>query len=383
MIEINLFDKSIYENPFDAFCLWRNSSPVVHDPAHNTYAITKFNDVISAFRDAETFTSSLGARANSIPQPFMIDADDPEHRNQRRIVERAFTPGQMAFYEDGIRKMVINKIEQFPRGEVFDIVKFLTHPLPVMTVGKILGVPESDFSMLQKWGESMVEGADGWENVTTDVVDAVISWFTYFDEYAKYKRSRSDGDLISILLRAHYEEGLITYEQARGNALALLVGGNETARYFLTSSLFQIIKRKDIYNSEYISTNLNKIINESVRYSSPAVSSIRHTTRDVNVSGFTIPQKSQVMLMILSANMDEEIYSEPMEFNPNRDSVNHVGFGFGIHYCLGSNLAKIQLKVVMEELIKRIPDAVIPDGFHPDMKFSTFLRGPKNLEVFI
>lgn len=363
------------------FAEWRSNSPVVFDPSTNTYAITRFADVISAFKNPDTFTSSRGARANSLPQPFMIDTDDPEHRNQRKVVERAFTPGQMAFYEDSIRKTVSEKIKQFPIGQSFDLVNLLTHPLPVMTVGQILGVPESDFPLLQKWGESMVEGADGWENVTTEVVEAVVNWFEYFDDYAKFKRGRKDGDLISVLLHAHYEEGLITYEQARGNTLALLVGGNETARYFLTGSVYEVLKRRNIFNSDYVLNNINKIINESVRYVSPAVSSIRYSTEDVYVSGIKIPKNSQVMLLILSANNDESIFIDPLTFNPEREHAGHLGFGFGIHYCLGANLAKMQLKIILEELVKITPQLSTPDGFVPQMKVSTFLRGIKNLEV--
>lgn len=383
MIEASLFDKSIYLEPFDMFSKWRLNSPVVFDPSRNTYALTKFDDVYLAFKDVNNFTSSRGARANSIPQPFMIDADDPEHRMQRRVVERAFTPGQMAFYENGVRKMVTEKLCQFPVGESFDLVKLLTHPLPVMTVGQILGVPESDFPLLQKWGEMMVEGADGWENVTDDVVDSVISWFEYFDEYAKFKRRRHDGDLISALLHAHYEENIISYEQARGNSLALLVGGNETARYFLSGATYELIKRKEFFNTNYIENNLNNIVNESVRYVSPAVSSIRHAVNDVVISETFIPKDSQVMLMILSANMDESVFDNPLNFSPERGQQFNLGFGFGIHYCLGVNLAKMQFKIIIEELIKKFPEINIADGFVPEMKVSTFLRGIKNLEVVV
>ena len=383
MLEIDLFDKSIYLDPFDEFARWRSESPIVFDPSTKTYAFTRYQDVMSGFKNPELFTSSRGARANSIPQPFMIDADDPEHRNQRRVVERSFTPGQMLFYEDSVRKIVVEKIRQFPRGEVFDIVEHLTHPLPVMTVGKILGVPDSDFPLLQKWGQAMVEGADGWENVTDDVVEAVINWFEYFDEYAKHKRYRNDGDLISVLLDAHYREGSITYEQARGNALALLVGGNETARYFLTGSLYEVMRRNDLWNSETIRLNSGKIINECARYVSPAVSSIRHTTRDCILHGVKIPSGSQIMLLILSANMDESVFENPRHFNPDRQGLPNLGFGFGIHYCLGSNLAKMQMRVLMDELINNVPSIKTDESFVPDMKTSTFLRGMKSLDVRI
>jgi len=380
MITANLFDKSIYVDPYAMFALWRAESPVVYDEGRNTFALCLHSDVMMAFRDQETFTSSKGARANAIPQPFMIDADDPHHREQRKIVERAFTPGKVALHEGKLTQIAQNIVESLPDGEEIDLVEHLTHKLPVITVANILGVPDSDIPMLQKWGEDMVEGADGWENVTDSVVSAVISWFDYFDEYAKFKKMRSDDDLISILLRAHYENGEITYEEARGNALALLVGGNETARYLITGGLYEVLTRQSIWDAiRSDKTAPQGLIEECVRWVSPAVSSIRHTTKDISVRGVVIPADSQVMLMLPSANRDENIFDRPEEFNPQRPKNQNVGFGFGVHYCIGSNLAKMQLKIVLETLAKFRPNLQLADNFQPDIKASTFLRGIRAL----
>jgi cytochrome P450 len=382
MESINLFDKELYKDPYEMFSRWRKNSPVVHDAETNTFALSRYDDVMNAFRDSRVFTSSLGARANSIPQPFMIDADDPSHRNQRKIVERAFTPGQMAFYEDEVRKIIARSVAEIEQNTEFDIVSVLTHPLPVMTVGRILGVPEEDYGLLQKWGQSMVEGADGWENVTDDVVSAVIDWFEYFDSYAKVKMSRNDGDLISLLLKAHYEENLITYEEARGNCLALLVGGNETARYLLTGGLFELLKRRDVWEKLFLNKDLiPAAVDECIRFVSPAVSSIRHTTENIVLHDVEIPSGAQIMLLIASANRDEMIFENPDSFIINRQKNQHLGFGFGIHYCIGSNLAKMQLRLVVEELLRSVPSIRIASGFEPPMKYSTFLRGPKSLKV--
>jgi cytochrome P450 family 142 subfamily A polypeptide 1 len=384
MEQVSLFDKEIYKEPYAMFKRWRNESPVVFDAERNTYGITRYADVMSAFRSPDLFTSSLGARANSIPQPFMIDADDPSHREQRRVVERAFTPGQMAFYEDSVRSIVSKSIKAMPHGEPFDMVKLLTQPLPVATVGKILGVPESDYGLLQRWGESMVEGADGWENVTDDVVTSVLEWFEYFDNYAKNKTQRSDGDLISLLLNAHYAENIISYEEARGNSLALLVGGNETARYLLTGALQELLGRREVWEKLFLNKELiNSAIDECVRFVSPAVSSIRNTTTDVRVGDCAIPKNSQVMLLISSANRDEAVFENPEEFSIKRPKTQSMGFGFGIHYCIGSNLARMQLRLIIEELLRAVPSISIVEGFEPEMKYSTFLRGPKSLKVVI
>jgi cytochrome P450 len=380
---MDFFDKSFYNEPYEKFKYLRLNEPICKDEKTNTYVLTKHEDILFAFRNPEIFTSSLGARANSIPQPFMIDCDDPEHRVQRSIVERAFTPKKMQEYEEWIREFVRSSLKECEVGKSFDIVQTLLQPLPVWVIGRILGIPESDYELLQKWGEAMVEGADGWENVTDEVVQAVLDWFEYFDKYAKSK-SGEGSDIVSALLNAHIKEGKITYEQAQANSLALLVGGNETARYLLTNSLHSILTHYSCWE-EIVSdpSSIPRIVEECVRFSTPVMSSIRYTTMDVRVSESVIPKGAQVMLMLASANRDEDIFEWPDVFLPARKHSQNVGFGFGIHYCIGASLAKMQLRIVLEEMSKMYPKATINNEVAARMKASSFLRGIKNLEVIL
>lgn len=384
MLKVNLFDKEIYKDPYETFRVWRNESPVVFDEERNTYGITRYEDVSFAFKSPEIFTSSKGARANAIPQPFMIDADDPSHRQQRRIVEKSFTPGQMAYYSkriDGIAGQLLTAACSKNR---FDLVKYVLHKLPVISVGQILGVPEDDYYLLQLWGQNMVEGADGWENVTDAVIAAVIEWYEYFDELAKKKRINPDGSLISQLLSAHYDDGEISYNQAGGNALALLVGGNETARYFLSNSIHKLLTNRADFDSLINDRSIiDSAIDECLRYCGPVISSIRHATQDIEVSGSVIKKDAQVMLLIPSANRDESIFQNSETFDIYRQPNKHIGFGFGVHYCLGASLAKMQLKVIIEQIINICPEIEIEEGFEPQMKYSTFLRGIKDLAVMV
>ena len=380
---MDFFDKSFYNEPYEKFKYLRLNEPVCRDEKTNTYVLTKHEDVLFAFRNPEIFTSSLGARANSIPQPFMIDCDDPEHRVQRSIVERAFTPKKMQEYEEWMRDFVRSSLQECEVGKSFDIVQTLLQPLPVWVIGKILGIPESDYSLLQKWGEAMVEGADGWQNVTDEVVQAVLDWFEYFDKYAKSKTGEGS-DIVSALLNAHINEGKITYEQAQANSLALLVGGNETARYLLTNSLHSILTHHSCWE-EIVSDQsiIPRIVEECVRFSTPVMSSIRHTTMDVRVSDSVIPKGAQVMLMLASANRDEDMFEWPDIFLTDRKNNQNLGFGFGIHYCIGASLAKMQLRIVLEEMSKMYPNATINGKVDIRMKASSFLRGIKNLEVIL
>lgn len=380
---MNFFDKSFYESPYETFKYLRLNEPVCRDEKTNTYVLTKHQDVMYAMRNQEIFTSSLGARANSIPQPFMIDCDDPEHRIQRSIVERAFTPKKINEYEDAVRQFVVSVLKEYETEESVNLVERLLQPLPVWIIGKILGIPESDYSLLQKWGEAMVEGADGWENVTDDVVQAVLDWFEYFDEYAKSKTGEGS-DIVSALLEAHRVDGKISYEQAQGNSLALLVGGNETARYLLTNSIHTLLNRNYYWHEIVNDASLiNGAVEECVRFATPVMSSIRHATTDVRVSNSVIPKGSQVMLMLASANRDEDVFEWGDIFLIKRKHNPHVGFGFGAHYCIGASLAKMQLRVILEEIVKMYPNTIIDRNVEPRMKASSFLRGMRDLQVIL
>lgn len=380
---MDFFDKSFYNNPYKSFKYLRLNNPIAKDSKTNTYVLTKHEDIMYALRNQELFTSSLGARANSIPQPFMIDCDDPDHRVQRSIVERAFTPKQMQNYETGVRDFVSSYFKGKKNGESVNLVKELLQPLPVWVIGKILGIPECDYSLLQKWGEAMVEGADGWENVTDDVVRAVLDWFDYFDNYAKSK-SGEGSDIVSLLLHAHRVDEKITYNQAQGNSLALLVGGNETARYLLTNSIRELLVHPNFWDDICEDGSLiGGAVEECVRFVTPVMSSIRHTRVDVNISGSVIPQNSQVMLMLASGNRDEDVFEWADIFDIKRKHNPHLGFGFGAHYCIGASLAKMQLRIVIEEMSRIFPKSVVNEGVSIEMKSSSFLRGAKNLEVIL
>ena len=189
---------------------------------------------------------------------------------------------------------------------------------------------------------------------------------------------------MSALLNAHINEGKITYEQAQANSLALLVGGNETARYLLTNSLHSILTHHSCWE-EIVSDQsiIPRIVEECVRFSTPVMSSIRHTTMDVRVSDSVIPKGAQVMLMLASANRDEDMFEWPDIFLTDRKNNQNLGFGFGIHYCIGASLAKMQLRIVLEEMSKMYPNATINGKVDIRMKASSFLRGIKNLEVIL
>jgi len=311
----------------------------------------------------------------------MVDADDPSHRVQRAVVEKLLTPSAVSAHRSYLDEVLKMSIEPLIDAGSVEIINDIAQTLPVMFVGSLLGVRPSDFPLLRRWGEAMVEGADGWENVTDDVVAAVINWFEYFDDLASNGYWDGREGIIPLLLEAAKANAGISYEQARGNALAILIGGNETAKYLL-SGVLNIYSRMPNMVAAYRS-NPESCINEIFRFVSPVVSSARQTTRDVVVGDEVIPEGSQVMLMLASANMDEKVFSMPDKFIPDRKEANHLSLGFGPHYCIGASLAKIQIQALMDYLITH-NIYIFPDyDKQVEYKASTFLRGIRQMYAFV
>lgn len=377
----DIFNKNLYLEPAGMFAQWRSSPDLPYDKERNTYALARYADVHYALRSPHLFSSAQGGRANSIPQPFMVDADDPAHRVQRAVVEKMLTPSAVSRHREYLDSVLDMAIQPLIGAGSVEIVGDIAQTLPVVFVGTILGVRPSDFPLLRRWGESMVEGADGWENVTDDVVSAVINWFEYFDDLAKSGYWDNGDGIIPLLLNAAKYGDQITYEQARGNALAILIGGNETAKYLLSGAL-NVFARMPRTIETYRSSP-ESYVNEIFRYVSPVVSSARSTTKDVVVGDEIIPAHSQVMLMLASANMDEKVFQNASSFIPTRVGAAHLSLGFGPHYCIGASLAKIQVQALLDYLINN-DLYIVPDYEKPlEMKASTFLRGIRSMFAFV
>lgn len=383
-VGVNFFDREWYAQPHEVFARLRATEPVARDSGTDTYALLTHADVVWAERQPELFSSARGSRPNGYPQPSMIDNDDPKHGEQRRLVAKGFTPKQMLRYEQHVRDVIDTLLDSvMSRGGPFDVVKDIARPLPMTLIGEMLGAPPTDFEMLQHWSDQMIQGADGPENITDEVMNAAFAWHAYLTDLVGDRRERPGDDLVSILVGAHDSEGTLSFDEVQGNSLLLLVGGNETTRNVITGGLQALLADRSQWNSLVEDPDLiPSAVEECLRWVSPIVTMNRTTTRDVEVRGVTIPEGFQVLLVYPSANRDETVFENSMVFDVRRNPNPHVAFGFGPHFCLGSSLARLEIRVTLEELVRRMPGLQLVD---PDAevrhKASSFVRGMSELLV--
>jgi cholest-4-en-3-one 26-monooxygenase len=308
----------------------------------------------------------------------LISMDEPEHTRQRRLINKGFTPRQVRRLEPHIRDLSNQIIDEIrDRGEIDFVEDFAIH-VPLIVIAELMGLDPEGRQKLYRWSDAMM-GGDG----HTEPDDpALLAAAEAFGEYVEYllpiideRRQAPREDLISILTGAFDDGDLDAGEAAavQGEELTsdellmflciLIVAGNETTRNAITGGLrafseFPDEKQKLLDDPALI----DLAVDEIVRYVSPVISFCRTVTRDHVLHGKDLKEGDKVLILYQSANRDERIFDEPDRFRVDRDPNPHLGFGIGPHYCLGANLAKLEVKVVFEELFRRLRDITVKPG---------------------
>ncbi|MFM8945394.1 MAG: cytochrome P450 [Actinomycetota bacterium] len=384
-VRIDILDRDWYQRgPFTELAWIRANEPVYRD-VNGMWALTRLEDVRWAERQPQVFSSATnGSRPNGAPQPSMIDSDDPSHADQRRIVARGFTPRQKKAYEEHVREVSRRLVDSVIERGSCDVVEDIARPLPMTLIGEMLGAPESDYDRLQHWSDRMIAGSDKAEYVTDDVVNAAFEYYAYISEVMEERRRQPGDDLVSKFMHGGADgEGALDDAHVVGNALLLLVGGNETTRNVIVGGLEALIRRPEQFDwVRRSSENLDTAIEEMLRWVTPIVNMSRTTTTDVEVRGVTIPAGSQVLMHYMSANRDEEIFANSHDFDATRQPNPHIAFGWGPHLCLGATLARLELKSIYSEMFSRFTDFRFGDSdFEPEYSHASFVRGIQSLPI--
>lgn len=383
-MKIDILDRDWYQRgPFAELAWIRANEPVYRD-VNGMWALTKVEDIRWAERQPQIFSSQAhGSRPNGVPQPSMIDSDDPSHAEQRRIVARGFTPRQMKAYEEHVVEVSRRLVDSIIDRGSCDVVADVARPLPMTLIGEMLGAPESDHEILQTWSDRMIAGSDKPEYVTDDVVGAAMEYYAYISDVIAERKANPGDDLVSKFVHGGAEGESLDDAHVVGNALLLLVGGNETTRNVIVGGLEALIRRPDqLAWARESEANLDSAIEESLRWVTPIVNMSRTTTTDVEVRGVTIPAGSQVLMHYMAANRDEDVFDSPHEFDARRNPNPHIAFGWGPHLCLGATLARLELKSIFGEILRRLDGLRFADpDFEPRYSHASFVRGIHSLPI--
>lgn len=392
--EIRLLDGAFYAgDPHRHFAWLRQHDPVYWDPRGEVWGISLHEDVAEVSRHPDRFCSGRSSRPDAPPIPSMINLDDPPHRRRRGLVSKGFTPRRVAAHEPRIRQLCRELLARVRERERFDFVREVAAPLPMEMIGDLLGIEPEDRSRLQRWSDDLIAGTSA--SAPPAALAAAIAAFGEWSEYARRviedrRRGRPPGrgsgpqgeDLMSVLVHAEIDGGRLSDEDLIQEGLLILVGGNETTRHVITGGCEALLRHPD--QRRWLAEDPARIptaVEEMLRWVTPIQNMNRTATRDVSLRERTIREGDKLLLLYPSANRDERVFREPFRFDVRRDPNPHLAFGLGAHFCLGASLARLELRILFEELLPMLPDLELASDEPPAASPSNFIRGVPAMEV--
>ena len=364
-MEFDPYSEVFFDDPYDLYRELRDHAPVYRNDHYGFYALSRYDDVAAAHRDWQTFTSTHGITVDMLTDPrgadmargSIIFMDPPEHDRLRGLVSRVFTPKAVADLEPMIRRLVCHYLDALD-GPSFDLVADFSAPFPVEVISEILGVPEADRQQIRHWTDTMLHREPGNPRPTQEGMEAMLNQVGYLFELAAEKRRHPTDDMLSGLI----ETGLSDNEVAGFGGL-LAAAGSETVTKLIGNGVVLFSRNRGEWEKVGADRSLLvPAVEEVLRYWAPSQYQGRFSTAATEWHGVTIPADSPVLLITGAANRDERAYADPDEFDVTRPLKLNVGFGYGIHTCLGAALARLESRVAFDEIANRWPSYEVDEA---------------------
>jgi cytochrome P450 family 142 subfamily A polypeptide 1 len=384
--DVDLVDGDFYADRRSsraAYRWMRANQPVFRD-RNGLAAATTYAAVIEAERNPEVFSNAGGIRPDSPALPMMIDMDDPAHLLRRKLVNAGFTRKRLKDQDATIGALCDWLIDAVcERGEC-DFVRDIAAPLPMAVIGDMLGVLPDEREIFLKWSDDMMVGLSS--TVSDADMQATLDAFTSYNDYTRNKieqrRAEPTDDLISVLVYSEVDGERLTDDEILQETLLILVGGDETTRHTISGGTEQLIRSRDQW--EVLRNDpglLPGAIEEMLRWTSPLKNMCRTLTADIEFHGTQLYQGEKMMLMFESANFDEAAFEEPDSFNIRRNPNSHLTFGFGTHFCLGNQLARLELVNMTTRVMQRLPDLQLASEDELPLRPANFVSGLEKMPV--
>ncbi|WP_319435718.1 cytochrome P450 [Mycobacterium sp. RTGN5] len=382
---VDLMDGRFYASgeARDAYRWMREHQPVFRD-RNGLAAAASYRAVIDAERQPELFSNAGGIRPTTPALPHMIDMDDPAHLLRRKLVNSGFTRKRVQAKANSIEGLCDTLIDAIcERGEC-DFVRDLAAPLPMAVIGDMLGVAPEDHATLLAWSDDMVVALSSVATVEsmTTAANALVAYNAFMGDFLAARRREPADDLVSVLIAAEVDGQQLTDEQILAETLLILIGGDETTRHTLSGGTAELSRHPEQWQAVRDDPELLPgAVEEMLRWTSPIKNMCRILTADTDFHGTELHAGEKILLLFESANFDETVFGDPDVFRIDRAPNNHVSFGFGTHFCLGNQLARLELTAMTRRVLARLPDLRLADGAELPLRPANFVSGLEAMPV--
>jgi len=405
---------AFYADPYPIYKRLRDEAPIHYNAARRIWTVTRFDDVMHLLEQPEVFSSRamftmIMAGGSEKPPPLslpvlrflwnlvwkvrlhpfefwtarnLIAEDGERHSSMRAIVNRGFTPRRIAAWEPRIRELVEDCAAPLRRGEPFDVIGGLAVPVPVTIIAEMLGVPAEQHADFKRWSDHMIGALTGpGDRFTWAKLGPIIEFMAAMRAIVRRRRAKPGDDLISTILAAQDGDAALTDREVIQFALLLLVAGNETTTNLIGNLTHALLDHpEELRKVAADPSRIPDLVEEGLRYDTPAQMGFRITSADTELGGTKIPKGETIAGFLGSALRDERRFPDPDRLDIDRDLSGVPSFGFGKHFCLGASLARLEARVAFEALLPELPKLERTERVYPRFE-SFFMRGMKRLAV--
>jgi cytochrome P450 len=371
---------------YDLLADLRRDAPV-HEFAPGMRTIARYEDIREISRDPARFCSSMGALVNDPMRTWekpakaasILHMDPPDHVGFRKLVNREFTPRAIANLEPRIRELACTVLDRTPVSGEFDFVDLVAAPFPLMVIAELLGIPDGDRPDFRRWSDATIEATD---KPPAETAGATGELFVYLMEHIAAKQAKPGDDVVSILVGAEVDGRSLARDELLIFLLALLVAGNETTRTLISGGALTLFEHDEQRAELVADPNLIPgAVEECLRWVTPIQAFARTVTADTVIGGVEVKALDYLVMLYASGNRDESAFGPTANvFDIHRDpNPPHLAFGFGEHLCLGAALARMEARILFEEMLRRHPNYVVAG--EPQWVASSLVRGMHSMPL--
>jgi hypothetical protein len=370
MLHFDPFDYAFHEDPYPVYRRLRDEAPVYWNEEIGFWALSRHADVLAGFKDWEHFSNTGGIsleigqlNEDTTAVLSILGMDPPRHDRIRALVSKGFTPRRVADLEPSIRALAVRYLENVRGAGRMDFVADFAGRIPMDVVSEMLGVPASDRDELRGWSDTILHRDEGVRGVPPEGIAASGRLLRYFVDVIAARRRRPGDDLASALCAAEVDGERLSDKDIIGFLYLMIIAGNETTTKLLANAVYWLAKhpaaRKLVRENPGLVPDW---VEETLRFDNSTQLMARTLAHDFELHGQRMRRGQKLLLLIGSANRDERVFASPDAYDIQRDASQHLSFGRGTHFCLGAALARLEARVALEEVQRRIPDYEIDEA---------------------